>query len=81
MDSYIAELVEIVVATVLLFKRYRSQPTVNMLKIVFAFSIEFSVLSGAIDVAHWKDAFCANFVRLVWPSWREHYYIAKRKDI
>jgi hypothetical protein len=37
-----------------------------MLKIVFVFSIPFSVLSGAIDVAQWKDALLADFVRLVW---------------
>jgi len=64
--SYITNLAEIVVATVLLFKRYRSQSTVNLLKIVFVFSILFSVLSAAINVAHWKDALLADFVGLVW---------------
>jgi len=64
--SYVTKLAEIVAATVLLFKRYRSQSTVNMLKIVFVLSILFSVLSGGIHVAQWKDALLADFVRLVW---------------
>jgi len=75
----IATIVELIVASLLLKIRFRNSSKVNLLKIVFVFSIIFSIIGLIIDFFYWKESIPFAILGLVsYSFWLLYFIYSKR---
>lgn len=75
----IATIAELIVASLLLKNRFRNSSKVNLLKIVFVFSIIFSIIGVIIDYFYWKESIPFEILGLVsYSFWLLYFIFSKR---
>ena len=75
----IANIAELIFASLLLKQRFRNSSKVNWLRAVFVFSIVFSIIGLAIDYTYWKESVPSDILGLAWPSiWLLYFTYSKR---
>ena len=75
----LASIVEIMVASCLLSKRFRNSSTINILRGVFVFAFIFSIIGICIDLGHWKESIPFDILGMLWPGiWFFYFTFSKR---
>ena len=75
----LASIVEIIVASCLLSKRFRNSSTINILRGVFVFAFIFSIIGICIDLGHWKESIPLDILGMLWPGiWFFYFTFSKR---
>lgn len=79
---YLADIAEIIVASFLINKRFRSISTVNLLKGIFVFSFIFSIIALGIDLVRWGKFDPFDIIEMFCPViWFLYFTFSKRVNL